>query len=242
MLFAACCVALATLLPAPRDGHDVLRAMHDRYAGRWYRTLTFVQTTTQADGSVETWYEALEMPGRLRIDIAPLDSGRALLFRDDSLYVIRGGAVTQRRALVHPLLLLGFDVYFLPPGTVARKLEGLGVDLSVMHEDTLDGRAMYVVGARAGDLRATQFWVDAERLYFVRWISAQPNGGPVSDTRFADYEALDGAWVAPTVVFLRDGKPVGHEAYAELHANAPLDSAMWNPDRFVRPAWLRDRR
>lgn len=240
LLTTALCVALAALSPAPRDGGAVVRAMHDRYAGHWYRTLTFVQKTSRPDGTVETWYEALAMPGRLRIDIAPLDSGRALIFRDDSLFVLSGGRVTQRRALVHPLLLLGFDVYFLAPEVTLRKLVALGVDLGTVHEDTLDGRAMYVVGARKGDLRSTQFWVDAERLYFVRWISVQPNGA-VSDTRFERYERLDGGWVAPAVVFLRDGKDAGREDYTQLHAGVALDDAMWNPDAFERPAWLRDR-
>ena len=46
-----------------RNGEDLLRAMHDRYAKTWYHTLTFTQksTTFNPDGTtkVETWYEAL---------------------------------------------------------------------------------------------------------------------------------------------------------------------------------------
>src|SRR5256885_8170969 len=30
----------------PTSGTDVVRAMHDKYAGVWYKTLTFSQTTT----------------------------------------------------------------------------------------------------------------------------------------------------------------------------------------------------
>jgi hypothetical protein len=39
-------VALSTALAAtaaPKDGEELIRQMHDRYAGKWYRTLTFVQ-------------------------------------------------------------------------------------------------------------------------------------------------------------------------------------------------------
>ena len=39
-------VALVALLAAPRpprSGRELLRQMHDRYAGHWYGTLTFVQ-------------------------------------------------------------------------------------------------------------------------------------------------------------------------------------------------------
>ena len=77
----------SSITPAPRNGEELLSLMRDRYAGKWYRTLTFTQKTTLPDGKIETWYEALELPGKLRIDIAPLDSGKTLLFRNDSLYV-----------------------------------------------------------------------------------------------------------------------------------------------------------
>jgi hypothetical protein len=67
---AACLVALigCASVPTggasaePRDGTSLLARMHERYAGKWFRTLTFVQRTTQRrpDGTsqVTTWYEA----------------------------------------------------------------------------------------------------------------------------------------------------------------------------------------
>jgi hypothetical protein len=55
--------ALLTLAPAAPSlpGREVVRAMHDRYAGTWYRTLTFVQknTATAPDGHTDhsVWRE-----------------------------------------------------------------------------------------------------------------------------------------------------------------------------------------
>ena len=44
----------------PKSGTEVLQRMHDAYAGKWYRTLTFVQKTTRygKDGApnVSTWF------------------------------------------------------------------------------------------------------------------------------------------------------------------------------------------
>src|SRR4051812_8458329 len=55
------------------DGESLIRAMHERYAGKWYHTMTFVQTTTITRTSqtptVQTWYEAASLPGMLRIDV-----------------------------------------------------------------------------------------------------------------------------------------------------------------------------
>src|SRR5215475_10482911 len=53
------------------SGSALITAMHDRYADSWYRTLTFVQTTTLTRTGapiIQTWYEAATLPGRLRID------------------------------------------------------------------------------------------------------------------------------------------------------------------------------
>src|SRR2546425_12293358 len=61
---------VSALAASPPSGRDVLKAMHDRYAGKWYRTLTFVQknTATRPDGSQEhsIWHEYAALPGKLR--------------------------------------------------------------------------------------------------------------------------------------------------------------------------------
>ena len=42
--------ALAAVEP-PRNGEELIRQMRDRYDGKWYRTLTFVQKTTLPNGT-----------------------------------------------------------------------------------------------------------------------------------------------------------------------------------------------
>ncbi len=80
----------------PKDGVELIGQMRERYLGKWYRTLTFVQKTTLPDGKVETWYEAAELPGKLRIDIAPLEGKNTLLFRNDSIYEFKAGSWPNR--------------------------------------------------------------------------------------------------------------------------------------------------
>ena len=61
--------------PAIDSPKALIEAMHARYDGRWFETLTFVQTSIRhkPDGAVATtlWYEALHMPGKLRIEFDP---------------------------------------------------------------------------------------------------------------------------------------------------------------------------
>ena len=71
--------------------------MHERYAGKWYHNLTFMQTTTFPDQPAETWYEAGTIPGKLRIDIAPLDSMNAFMFVGDRRSCSRAESGWRRR-------------------------------------------------------------------------------------------------------------------------------------------------
>ena len=70
--------------------------------------------------------------------------------------------------------MLGFDVYFQPVETTLEQLKKLKIDLLVLREDRWQDRPVYVVGAKAGDLRSPQFWIDKKNLYFVRLV--QPVG------------------------------------------------------------------
>jgi hypothetical protein len=238
LLLATATPALPTTLP---DGAALVREMHARYAGQWYRTLTFVQTTTFHGQTprVETWYEAARMPGHLRIDIAPIDSGNTLLFRRDSVYQWQRGQLAGSRAMVHPLMVLGFDVYLDPVETTVQKLQGLGFDLSKVHETTWQGKPVYVVGALAGDTTSKQFWVEKGRLLFVRLLEPAPNNsGTILETQFNKYQPLGRGWIAVEVIFKAGGTLRLKEEYADVRADVPLPEELFDPARYGRPAWV----
>jgi hypothetical protein len=229
---------------APRSGAELVRQMHDRYAGKWYHNLTFVQTTTFPDRPAETWYEAGSIPGKLRIDIAPLDSMNALLFRGDSLIVFKGGkrvAANQDRNL---LMTLGFDVYGQPPDTTIAQLKAQSVDLSKLREDTWKGAKVWVVGADKGDTTSNQFWIDQKRLLFVRLIESHPSrknpSGPPNllDITFEDYQPLAQGWVAPTCVIKVNGKEAQREKYRDIKANVRLQPDLYDPKTYRRATWI----
>jgi hypothetical protein len=230
--------AIAAAEP-PRNGEELIQQMRDRYDGKWYRTLTFVQKTTLPNGSVETWYEALTAPGLLRIDVAPLDSMNTMIFRNDSIYDFRGGKLLRSKEMIHPLMVLGFDVYMQEPAVTIRKLRALKFDLSKLHETTWQGRATYVVGAEAGDTASPQFWIDKERLYFVRSLEpSQKNPGVMLDTRFGKYQPMGKAWLEMEVVFLAGGEMKMREEYTEPRVGVPLDPAIYDTRKWTPPTWI----
>ena len=231
--------ATATPPPPPKNGEELVTQMRERYVGKWYRTLTFIQKTTLPDGKIETWYEALDLPGKLRIDIAPLDSGKTLLFRNDSLYVFEQKKLKASQPLVHPLMVLGFDVYQAPVSETVRKLKGLNFDLSKLHQTTWRGRPTYVVGAASGDTISPQFWIDAERLYFVRSLEPSKKDSTVmNETIFDKYIPLGGGWLEMEVLFLANGKQQVKEEYTVPKANVNLDPAIFDPSSWKAPGWI----
>jgi hypothetical protein len=225
---------------APKNGEELIAMMHNRYAGKWYRTLTFTQKTTLPDGKVETWYEALELPGKLRIDVAPLDSMKAIIFRNDSVYQFDGGKLKDSAAFVHPLMVLGFDVYGAPVSETVTKLKNLKFNLSKLHQTKWKGRSTYVVGAAAGDTTSPQFWIDAERLYFVRSFEpSKKNPAIVNETRFDKYVPLAGGWLEMEVLFLANGEQRVKEEYSSPKANVKLDPMIFEPKGWTPPGWVK---
>lgn len=244
--------SLAVLVPltllaghtAPKSGQDLIRQMHARYAGRWYRTITFTQTTSFPDRPAETWFEAGTIPGKLRIDIAPLDSMTAIMFIGDSTIVFKGGkrvAAHQDRNL---LMTLGFDVYGQPPDTTLAQLAAAGIDLSKLREDRWNGTKVWVVGAAKGDTTTSQFWIEQDRLLFVRLIEQRPNtkeaGAPpnVLDVTFEDYQPLGRTWVSPKVVIKLNGKEIQREQYHDIRADTPLPPDLYDTRGYRRAAWI----
>jgi outer membrane lipoprotein-sorting protein len=221
---------------------QLIQAMQAKYAKSWYKTATFVQKTTNIDKDgnkkVETWYEAMSLPGSLRIDFTPTKDGNGILFTNSQIYVFKNGKVDANRPYVHPLMILGFDVYGLPTSDVIEKLKGLKFDLSIFREDTWQGRPVYVVGAKQGDLHSLQFWIDQQNLYFVRMIRpGGKDGAQTQETQFNKYQKLGGGWMSPEVIFMVDGKIVTTEEYSELRANVALPEKLFDPQSFATVHW-----
>ena len=225
---------------SPADGAELIRQMHDRYVAKWYTTLTFTQSTqrrTPADTMVhETWYETMQLPGRLRIDVGAPNGNPVILYARDSIYVRRGQRALPARAGRNPLLLLGFDVYTQPIERTVSALREEGFDLSRIHSGTWQGRPVFIVGAAAGDTTSRQFWIDAERLVFVRMVAPVAPGKPgLEDVRFDRYQPAGGGWLATYVTATRNGKLIQSEEYSDIHVNTPIAPGRLDPSRLGEP-------
>jgi len=239
LIFVVLALALSSFAKDFKTGQEVLAAMKQKYEGKWYKTLTFEQKTTnyKPDGTSEahTWYEAFTMPGKLRIDMTPLEKGDGVIFADQRIYPFRDGKLGNARDFVHPLLVLGFDVYGQPVESTVGQLKGLGIDMSVVHEEPWQNGTAIVVGAKQGDLTSPQFWIDKKNLLFVRLI--QPVGKDkksIQETQFNGYQKVKGGgWVSAEVKFFVDGKISTTEEYTKIQTDRPLSPDLWNPEKWM---------
>lgn len=244
-------IAIASLNAAaqqpPKSGGELLQRMHDAYAGKWYRTLTFRQQTTQwrPDGTqnVSGWLESLryapEVGTQLRIDIGDLAAGNGVLYTADSTWIVRGGKVTATRPQGNEFLPLIEGVYLQPVDRTLRELAGTGVDFAKVGAARWENRPVWIVGASSSaDSTSPQFWVDAERNVVVRMILVPAPNTPVMDIRLDKYVPLGGGWLATRIEMYVAGKPRQFEEYSAWRAGQELATTLFDVQHWTdAPHW-----
>lgn len=229
---------------APTSGREVLQRMHDGYSGKWYKTLTFKQQTTQwrQDGSqnVSSWFESLRYaPGvgaQLRIDMGDPAAGNGVVYTADSTWVVRGGKLTATRPQGNEFLPLIEGVYLQPVERTLRELAGTGIDFGKVGAARWENRPAWIVGATsAADSTLPQFWVDTERNVVVRMILVPAPNTPVMDIHLDRYVPLAGGWLATKIEMYVGGKPRQFEEYSDWRAGMDLPDSLFDPMRWGRP-------
>ncbi len=227
--------------PAIVDGEGVLRAMHSRYAGRWYTSLQIALSNTLfgIDGrqTRSSWREFLGVPGQQRIDYLPLTQQSGVLYTAGRIYSFVDGKRSAVQAGWNPLTLLVADVYAQAVDTTMRQLDSLGFDLSKVRADYWGGDRVWIVGAAAGDSTTSQFWIDSDSLIVERVIQSEKRGTRVlvSDVRFAAYSDAGGFPVAREMTVYRDGRLVLRQNYSDVKVNVPLPAELFDPAKFSSP-------
>ncbi|MBC7895958.1 MAG: hypothetical protein H7066_11140 [Cytophagaceae bacterium] len=220
------------------DGQGVLTAMHTRYVGKFFTTLSFAQNTTnitQAGREIKgVWYEYIAVPGRLRIDYLPLSSRSGVLYAGGRIHSFADGKPQAPQRGWNALQVLIADVYGQPVDSTAFQLDSLGFDLAAIHQTQWQGKAMWVVGARAGDTTTSQFWIDRDSLLIRRVIQRDARAARpvVTDIRFYRYQDVGGYPVSFDVHFYRDGRLYFKEEYFDVQVNVPIPAEVFDPTKW----------
>jgi hypothetical protein len=218
--------------PLPPSGRDIVKKMHDRYAGKWYHTLTFTQTTEMYRNDslrgTQTWHEFIRFPDRFRMDFGAADSGNAVIFRGDSAYRYRNGqlrsvTINNNEGLI---FLLGGIYFYRLEQTCQILSDSLHFDLTQTREDNWKGHPVYVIGKEG----ANQLWIDQQNLCLVRMIKADNQ----MDARFEDWQPFGGGYCETKCQFYIKGKLIQTEIYHECKTDITLEDRIFDPSKLSR--------
>jgi outer membrane lipoprotein-sorting protein len=226
----------ATSLLRPPGSKETLKKMHDRYAGKWYKTFSFNQTTevyrNDSLKQTETWYENIKFPNDFRIDFGNPDSGNAVIFKNDSSYFFRSGQIAQVRRYEDDLLFLLGGMYFYQFDEVTTKMKLFGYDLDKFHEDTWKGKDVYVIGAGKGEDSVNQLWVEKGNYSPVRMIKYENKNK--EEAFFENHVKLGGGFTETLVHFFINDKLLQVEKYHDLKSDVEINPAIFDTENFVK--------
>jgi hypothetical protein len=221
---------------SPPGSREVLKKMHDRYAGKWYKTFSFNQTTevyrNDSLKHTETWYENIKFPKDFRIDFGDPDSGKAVIYKNDSSYFFRNGKLAGVRPDNNDLLFLLGGMYFYKFDEVISKMKSYGYDLDKFHEDTWKGKKVYVIGAGKAEDSVNQLWIEKENYSPVRMIKIENNNK--EEALFEDHVKLGGGYTETLVYFFINSKLVQVEKYHDLKGDIEIDPSIFDAQNFVK--------
>ena len=219
-----------------QNSRQILTDMHARYAGKWHKTLSFTQATEMYRNDsllrTETWYENILYPDHFRIDFGYGDSGRAVIYRNDSAFIFRQGKLAAARADENDLLFLLGGMYFYPIDSVFAKMWRYGYNLDKYHEDKWNGKPVFVIGAGKGEDTVDQIWIEKENFNLVRMINIA--NGNMQEALFENHVQLSGGFVETQVRFFVNDKLIQTEKYFNLRANEPIRLEIFDPYNFIK--------
>ena len=237
-----CMLLLPPGSPHNSGGTDILKQMYDRYHGKWYKTLTFVQTTERYRNdsliNTSTWYEAISFPNKFRIDFGKPANGDAVIFSNDSVFNFQKGQLKKTGIQFNDLTFLLGGMYFMPFDSALARLRSLHYDLDKFHEDVWNGRPVLVVGTSNNQEKINQLWIDREKLVLVRLLKF--DDGRKVDAVFDNHIQLGGGWSETTCIFYINDHLIQKEFYKECKPNVELDPALFEPASFGKWHWYRE--
>jgi hypothetical protein len=227
---------IGSAMNSPKTGKDVIKIMHEKYAGKWYKTFSFNQTTEiyKNDSLIrsETWWEKIQFPKNFRIDFGNADSGKAVIFRNDSSYIFKNSKLIRANYYQNDLLFLLGGMYFYPLDSAISKMKAFGFNLNKFHEDSWKGKAVYVIGANKNEDSVNQVWFEKENYNLVRMIKFENKRK--EETLLENQVKLEGGFSETLVKFYIDNKLIQVEKYHDLKSNIYIDPSVFEPANFTK--------
>lgn len=240
--FFLCVLASYSINAQIKNSENLVREMHKKYAGNFNANITFIQLNQDFDstgkgGKHNMSFEAFHYPGKFRNDFGVTPGKDGYIITNDTMYIFENGKFKSKKYCIFDVGLLTGDIYFMRVDDAIEKLKKLNYNLTEFREDIWKERPVYVVGAKKGDEKSPQFWIDKQELYVVRNIAISAEDGQLEDQHYCEHAKVESAWVEERVEIFMNGKKAKKEHYAEVKANNELDLNIFNPRLFTKLHW-----
>jgi hypothetical protein len=214
-----------------QPGVQLLKKMHSKNYNKWYKTMTFIQTTEfyRNDSLMRkaTWYEAVKLPYDLRIDMEDPARGNFVLYKKDTTYRFQNRNLRNAAVGSNPFLFFIGGMYFMPFDSVKQELKRRSYDINKGYATQWEGRPAYVIGRANESDSGNAIWLDTENLWFVRMV--EKDRGQTIDAHMKEHKKLSRGSSETKVDIYINGKLVQVEKYDQLKPDVTLDDSLFDP-------------
>lgn len=223
------------------SARELVHAMYLTLKTDPLEAFTFSQETIRYEGDTlsgdtSTWYEAIQYPDKFRIDFGNPSGGNAVIYKNDSAYIFRKGALKTTRFEPMPLLFLKGGMSFYPFKEAMPRLQSFGVDTTVFTIQSWQGRDYYVIGAKAGDLQTRQVWISTSDLIPVRRMDPHRSGKTI-ELVYKNFENFDGHLIETRVDIFIEGDLIQKECYHNINIDPKIPEDFFEPAKFGSSHW-----
>ncbi len=206
------------------------------YANNWYCNLTFKQETFRYryDSIVnrEEWEVAYSAPSKLHIRYKDFNSGRGWIIANDSIYTFNKKQLIGRRDRIHEAMILGHDLYCIPPQVALTRTKQLGINTSFIEITPINGKRVIQIG----DPNVFCFWLFADNLLFYGYRK-RTDTGSIRELYFENYRTIQGWPVATELHYYDNGRLYQLERYSEIRLPSYLHPNLFSPMHFNDIRW-----
>jgi zinc protease len=161
------------------------------------------------------------MPGKMRLELK-LPMGTVIQGFDGEVgWVSSGGKVQDQSAEMKERSSYGLDAL--------RSAAAPGYDAQPLPDATQDGKPVQIVALTDPHAHTTRFALDPAS-HLVMAVAYELHG-QTFETRYSDYQPVNGVQVARRTRLIQNGSPFSETQISEVQVNAPIDEAL-----FKKPA------
>jgi len=216
-----------------QNGEELLKAMHNKYGGKYCQTVTFDQRTTRYDTSgmvtdTTYWYEWISYPDKFRIDFGKKFGGNCVIFKNDSAFNYRNHKLVKKYPDENDLLLLLGGMYHRPFDSVVARLERLGYDLDKVQLIQINKGWFWVLSSKeSSPVDQQQVWVDKKDLKVAK-IKTKLNETDQLEIKFDEFKKTCKGFTETKVSASKNGKLEQTEEYLNLKTSVAIPDSIFN--------------